>query len=429
MVDSEREQRTYGFDERVGLLAQAFDDIRYEDGVEYEHRDMARQLAEVEEGFDDIHRALEENHEKWEVSQELFDVFVDTAEEKIDDYNDSELGEKARQYIEHERKRMEEHKKLLLEEKGLWDKYQDIRDRFEEIKYNGYSESGPGEFAIAVKGPASEYMKHVDGMDGTEWGSIGRDPRVDDPDLAQLIYDTLGNHSNDGAIVMAEDAESGRETFLPETVWVPDAQVSQNAYLKEGGTKHRAAVNAVYGDVRDESGDESGEEMVRASLVLSETDGKIREFRRGDYLGDVAEEQLYPLFDGDDVDVTQLRFEAVREDGTEEIRLYREEDGVDDADLSYITVEDVYPDYAGEAPDDLVLRKTDDGIDLWEQEITTFNYDAGDKPRVPSYWEEDSSYTDMPESVADMFTYWDGETPENGPAEQYVDPVDQPMPQ
>ncbi len=397
------DQKTYTFDEQVGLVAQALDDIRYEDGVEYEHRDMARQLAEVEDAFSDLYHALEENQEKWGVSQELYDEFAEQAGESLDEYADSALGEAARAYMEHEKERMEEHKELLLKESDLWEQYCDVQDRFGEIKYNEHQESGPGAFVVAVNGPASEYMEHVEELDGTEWGRTGREPRVDDPDLAQLIYDTLGNHSNDGAAVMAEDDGSGQERFLPQTVWIPDAAVSQNAYLNEGGTKHRAAVNAVYSDIRNDD----GEELVRASLVLSSTDGKIREFRRGDYLGELSEEQLAPLFEGEEVDVTQLRFDSVEKDGMEAVRLYRDVDDHASEEVVHCSVEDVYPDYAGEDPEDLVLRETEDGIDLWEQDIRTFNYDADDMPRVPVYWEEDGSHTSIPGSVSEMFRYWD----------------------
>jgi hypothetical protein len=368
---SQDESADYSFEERVDRVAQALDDIRYEDGVEYEHRDMARQLAAVEDAFEDVYEALDENYALWEDNKGLLD-------EVADQVADAEAT--VEQYVAREQERMEEQKELLLKAQGLWENYQQIQDEFGEIKYNGVTESGPGAFVVAVNGEADEYRRHVKDMDGPAWGQKGRtDLRVDDPDLAQLIYDTLGNHSNDGAIVIGDD-ETGRETFLPQTVKIPDAAVSLNAYPTEGGTKHEAAVDAVY----DEVCDSDGEEMVRAALVLSSTDGKVRMFRRGERLGDVPYDVLDPLFDDGPVDVARLMFvEETGDAGNEEIRLYRHEDDTAKSEQASIAAEQVYncvtPDQVD--GDDLVLRETSQGIELWEQDVTTFEYDADNPSR------------------------------------------------
>ncbi len=380
---SRDEPDVYSFDARVGLVARAFDDIRYEGGVEYEHRDMARALATVEDAFESVYETLEANYATWEENKEQLNTIIDQLG-NTDAYEGS-VEETAEQYIVREQERMDEQKKLLLQAQGLWDNYQQIQNEFGEIKYNGVTESGPGAFVVAVNGSAEEYRTHVKDLDGTAWGQKGRtDLRVDDSDLAQLIYDTLGNHSNDGAIVMGEEAD-GRETFLPQTVKIPDAAVSLNAYPADGGTKHEAAVDAVY----DEVCDTDGAEMVRASVVLSATDGNIRLFRRGDRLGEVPYDVLNPLFTGEPVDVTQLTVvEETTDDGEDTVRLYRHEDDVEKSEMPYLAADDIYNgDTDTVDGDDLVLRETSNGIELWEQDVTTFAYDADEHARVPAFWE------------------------------------------
>lgn len=313
----------YFFEERVGLVAQALNDIRYENGVKYMYSEEGEEL--------------------------------DTALRELQEYVSENDDEQLQAYV---------------------DRVIEADAEFDDIKYNGESESGPGAFVVLVDGPLEEYRKTVKELDGTAWGQQGRDPSLEDEDLAQLIYDTLGNHTNDGAIVIGED-EDGNEAFLPRTAIIPGARVSRNAYPAGGGTKHEAAVNAVYDDVRDGDGDE----MVRASVTLSSTDGKIREFRRGDFLGGVAYETLQPLFDDEDpVDVTTLEFfeETVEED-QEEVRLYRHDPTKSERrKQDYLLADEIYPvdDVDG---DNLVLRETrDGGIELWEQDVITYEYSPDD---------------------------------------------------
>lgn len=286
----------YAFREQVGMIAEALDAIRYEDSVEYTHSGMAQVLAEVDEEFEEIYAQLEENHEQFGDNHETYQKMESMYQELVaeDDLPEeaSELMETIGTYMEQEGVRMEQEEERMLEEKRLREKYREIREYFDDIKYNGESESGPGAFVILVDGPAEEFAEYANEKkegekdaeeDGTEWESKGIDPTWDDEQLAQLIYDTM--ERNDGAIVVGEDG------FLPKTYWVPDTDAPEDAYV-DGGTKHDAAVNAVY----------NGEVEVE-SLILSETDGAIRWFREDEtpvkFAYDEDEERRTPEADAE----------------------------------------------------------------------------------------------------------------------------------
>lgn len=240
------------FEEQVGVVAQALDDIRYADGVEYKHDSKA-------ESVDGVQEDLSEEYE-----------MLSGIMEQADELDYDELSPPVRELVSSVE---------AFGEQGA-DTYESLMDyfgSFEDVKYDGETESGPGALVVMVDGPAEAFAEYANEKKkgakdatkhGTYWGKEGLEPSVYEEDLAQMIYDT--SVRNDGAIIIGEDG------FLPQTYWVPDAEAPEDAYSDVGGTKHDAGVNATYADILDEN----GEDVSVESLVLSAERGSITRFQR-----------------------------------------------------------------------------------------------------------------------------------------------------
>lgn len=175
----------------------------------------------------------------------------------------------------------------------------EVQEYFEEVdqmfgKYDGESDSGPSAFLLFVDDEAESAVQdsdyavplHSPDWNKYDWSDDGV-PDVDHEELDQVVHDVMTD--NDGAMVIGEDG------IYQDTVEIQGSELSVDDYPEVGGTKHKAAVDAMYDDLTDED----GEEVYREALILSGKTGYARHFRPAEEGSDKKFEIKEFPYDGD----------------------------------------------------------------------------------------------------------------------------------